>query len=380
MPAVSASSLQWLCTGREIFPAMLDAIHSARSSVRLETYIYSADNSGRRFLAALLAAAQRGVRVRVLVDAFGSWQLPNNFFGPLLAAGGEVHYFNPLRLWRFGVRDHRKLLVCDDAIGFVGGFNISDEYDGDGVTCGWCDLGACIESPALVAALAKSFDELFALADFHRKPLLRLRAFKRKRKSQDKLLEELLITNPGRGASPFQIALHHDLSRARHTRIISAYFLPTRRVRRYLLRAARNGGRVQLILAGRSDVLISQLAARSLYHRLLKAGVEIYEYQPQILHAKLILSDGITYIGSSNLDVRSLNLNYELMLRFGDKAIAAEAQAIFENTLKHSRQIDPLTWFKSQSWWQRWQYRWAHFMVSRIDPLVALRQFRAVKK
>ena len=135
-----------------------------------------------------------------------------------------------------------------------------------------------------------------------------------------------------------------------------------------------------MILAGRSDVLISQLAARSLYHRLLKAGVEIYEYQPQILHAKLIVADAITYLGSSNLDIRSLNLNYELMLRFEDKAIAAGAQEIFECALKHSRRIESRAWSKSQTWWQRWQYHWAHFLVARIDPLIALRQFRAMKK
>jgi cardiolipin synthase A/B len=380
MSAPQAPALQWLSTGQEIFPAMLDAIHSARVSIRLETYIYSDGNAGRKFLAALLAAAQRCVRVRVLVDAFGSWQLPNNFFAPLTAAGAEVHYFNPLHLWRFGVRDHRKLLVCDDATVFVGGFNIADEYDGDGVTRGWCDLGVRIENHELAGALAKSFDELFALADFHRKPLMRLRAFKRKRTSKPRLAGELLLSHPGRGAGPFQAALHRDLAKARDTRIMSAYFFPTRRVRRYLMHAARNGGRVQLILAGKSDVLVSQLAARSLYHRLLKAGVEIYEYQPQILHAKLIVSDGITYLGSSNLDIRSLNLNYELMLRFADKKIAAGAQEFFERALKHSRRIEAGTWFKSQSWWQRWQYRWAHFMVARIDPLVALRQFRAVKR
>ncbi len=380
MSAPTAPALQWLSTGREIFPAMLDAIRSARVSIRLETYIFSDGNSGRQFLAALLAAAQRGVRVRVLVDAFGSWTLPNNFFAPLTAAGAETRYFNPLRLWRFGVRDHRKLLICDDSVVFVGGFNIADEYDGDGVTRGWCDLGARVESTALSAVLAKSFDELFQLADFHRRPLIRLRAFKRKRKSQPKSAEELLVSHPGRGASPFQSALHRDLAKARDIRIITAYFLPTRRIRRSLMRAARNGGRVQLILAGRSDVLISQLAARSLYHRLLKAGVEIYEYQPQILHAKLIVSDGATYLGSSNLDIRSLNLNYELMLRFEDKAVTAGAREIFERTLKHSRRIDPVTWFKTQTWWQRLQYGWAHFLVAQVDPLVALRQFRSLKK
>jgi cardiolipin synthase len=380
MSAPKTPALQWLCTGREIFPAMLTAIGAARESIQLETYIFADGKLGQQVLSALLAAAQRGVRVRVLVDAAGSWFLPNLFFDPLIAAGAEVRRFNPLHLWRFGVRDHRKLLVCDASVIFIGGFNVADEYDGDGVTCGWCDLGVRLENPTLAQELAASFEELFALADFHRRPLLRLRVFKHRRNSTQKVAGELLLSQPGRGASPFQTALANDLAIARDVRIMSAYFLPTRRVRRDLIRVAKSGGRVQLLLAGKSDVLVSQLAGRSLYHRLLKAGVEIYEYQPQILHAKLVLADGIAYVGSSNLDIRSLNLNYELTLRFADKTIAAEAQEIFENALKHSRRIELSAWRKSQTFWSRWKNHWAHFLLARIDPFVALRQFRTLGK
>lgn len=368
--------LEWCCTGGEIFPAMLSAISAAQKSIQLETYIYRADKIGGRFLEALLAAARRGVRVRVLVDAAGSWFLPGNFFNPLVAAGAEVRRFNPLHLWRFGVRNHRKLLICDETTLFIGGFNIADEYDGDGVTQGWCDLGVRLENPMLAAELAASFEKLFALADFHRKPLLRLRAFKRKRKSKD--IGKFLPIHPGRGASSFQTALYQDLAGAHDVRIVSAYFLPTRRVRRDLVRVARRGGRVQLLLAGKSDVPVSQMAARSLYHRLLKAGVEIYEYQPQILHAKLVVCDGAVYVGSSNLDIRGLNLNYELMLRFADKTAVIEAQKIFEEVLKHSTKIELQQWRKAQTFWSRWKNHWAHFLVARVDPFVALRQFRMV--
>jgi cardiolipin synthase len=379
MPAPKSFPRQWLCAGQEIFPAMLKAMTAAQKSIRLETYIYSDGKLGRQFLGTLLAAARRGVQVQILVDALGSWLLLDDFFEPLVAAGVEVRRFNPLHLWRFGVRNHRKLLICDDATMFIGGFNVADEYDGDGVTRGWCDVGVRIENPALAMELAASFDELFALSDFRRNPLMRLRAFKRKRKPLKKPAGELLLSHPGRGASPFQTALYQDLAKAREVRIVSAYFLPTRRVRRDLMRVARRGGRVQLILAGQSDILVSQLAARSLYHRLLKAGVEIYEYQPQVLHAKLILSDGVVYVGSSNLDIRSLNLNYELMLRLEDKTAAVEAREIFERLLKHSRRIELHQWRKSQTFWQRWKNHWAHFLLTRIDPFVALRQFRTMK-
>jgi len=379
MAAPKSFPWQWLCAGQEIFPAMLEAMAAAQKSIRLETYIYSDGKLGRQFLGALLAAAQRGVRVQILVDALGSWLLPDDFFEPLVAAGGEVRRFNPLHLWRFGVRNHRKLLICDDATTFIGGFNVADEYDGDGVTRGWCDVGVRIENPTLAGELAASFDELFALSDFRRNPLMRLRAFKRKRKPLKKPAGELLLSHPGRGASTFQTALYQDLAKAREVRIVSAYFLPTRRVRRDLMRVARRGGRVQLILAGQSDILVSQLAGRSLYRRLMKAGVEIYEYQPQVLHAKLILSDGVVYAGSSNLDIRSLNLNYELMLRLENEAVAVEARGIFERLLKRTQRIEPRQWRKSQTFWQRWKNHWAHFLLTRIDPFVALRQFRTMK-
>lgn len=374
-----AADLKWFCTGEEIFPAMLAAIRAARESVRLESYIFAEGRIGRGFLQELIAARQRGVRVRVLVDALGSWLLPDDFFAALSTAGGEVRQFNPLRLWRMGVRDHRKLLVCDDRGAFVGGFNISDEYDGDGITRGWRDTGVRTENPALAKSLAASFDEMFALADFHRKPLLRLRAFKRKRKAALPLGGELYLSRPGRGMSPIQAALRHDLGAAQDVQIMSGYFLPPWRVRRDLVRVVRRGGRVRLILAGKSDVLVSQLAGRDLYRQLLRAGVEIYEYQPQILHAKLMVIDGAAYVGSANLDVRSLKLNYELMLRFSDELAVRSAREIFEATLKSSRRIERSAWRKSQTFWERLKSSWAYFLLARIDPLVALRQFRAVK-
>src|ERR1700722_10016055 len=109
----------WQSTGQKIFPGMLEAIGAAQKSIQLETYIYSDGKLGRQFLEALLAAA-RGVQVRVLVDAVGSWLLPGSFFSPLVAAGAEVRRFNPLHLWRFSVRDHRKGLICDGSVIFIG--------------------------------------------------------------------------------------------------------------------------------------------------------------------------------------------------------------------------------------------------------------------
>lgn len=445
-----SAPLQWLCAGRKIFPAMLEAIAAASRSVRLETYIFSDGRLGRLFADALLSAAKRGVNVSVLVDAFGSWALPENYFDVLVAAGAQVRRFNRLTLWRFAVRDHRKLLVCDDTVAFLGGFNISDEYDGDGVACGWCDVGARIENPALVAELTASFDRLFSFAECRGRPVQRLLSRRhnvfqcetresrvapssrvhpqvrsgaavsflasslsassasstvqleseKEDKDEHGVVSESSLPRRaepnarwplGSGlkaglrrrseakAGSFSKWLRKDLAHATDVRIISAYFLPTYRLRRALMRIARKGGRVQLILAGRSDVYLAQLAARNLYPRLLQAGVEIYEYEPQILHAKLICAGPVAYLGSANLDIRSLRLNYELMVRFDDKAIAGGAVEIFEQIRERSRRIEPAAWKKTQTRWQRWKCQWANFLLARVDPYVALRQFRLRK-
>src|SRR5438445_7140795 len=172
--ALTSASFNWLCTGREVFPAMLEAIEAARQSVDLEMYTFAPGALAERFGQALLASRQRGIRVRVLLDAIGSINLPSAFWKPLRALGGEVRQFNPLALGRFGIRDHRKLLVCDEKVAFVGGFNIASEYDGDGVTRGWCDVGLKIEGP-LATELAASFEEMFVRADFRHRRFVRLR-------------------------------------------------------------------------------------------------------------------------------------------------------------------------------------------------------------
>ena len=131
------------------------------------------------------------------------------------------------------------------------------------------------------------------------------------------------------------------------------------------------GGKRCSILPGKSDVYLSWLAGRSLYRRLLKAGVEIYEYQPQILHAKLILLDDIVYAGSSNLDPRSLHINYELMLRFENQELAGGARAVFDGKLVHSQKTELGVWRKARTWWRKLRQRWAYFLLVRVDPFIA---------
>jgi len=369
-------SWKWMRNGDAAFPAMLAAIDGAVASVRLETYIFADDDLGRRFREALVRAAQRGANVRVLVDAIGSLGLRDEFWSPLRAAGGEARVFNPLTLKRASIRNHRKLLTCDERVAFIGGFNLSKDYEGDGIARGWLDFGLRLEGP-LVAQLVASFDALFGLADFRHKRLVQLWRPPHKQ-TIGATDAQLLLGGPGRGFNPIRRALYLDLKQASDVRIIEAYFLPTWRIRHSLARVARRGGGARLILAGKSDVALSQLAGRSVYRRLLKPGVEIHEYEPQVLHAKLLILDDAVYVGSANLDPRSLSINYELMVRFTHPQLAAEARELFAGTLAHSRRIDLEAWTRSRSFWTRLKERWAYFVLARVDPHVARWQWRSL--
>jgi len=369
MLAEATNSYEWLIRGDLIFSALLAAINSARETVRLETYTFANDRTGQRFLAALVDASRRGVVVQVLVDAFGSMELPGSFWNPLRDAGGEMRWFDPTLRSRLGARDHRKMLVCDEEKAFVGGFNISVQYEGDGVNAGWRDLGLGITGP-LVAQLATAFDGMFATAgQAGLKPKRAGAAVRQRKKTFDEA--ELLLTGRGHDRYRFSRVLRKHLTEARSIQIICAYFLPTWRIRHALIRAAKRGVKVQLILPGKSDVRVSQYAGRSLYRRLLKAGIEIYEYQPHILHAKLIILDDVIYVGSSNLDPRSLYINFELVVRIKNPKVTDDARRIFENDLQLSHRIDLAAWRKSRTWWVRFRQHWSYFLLVRIDPFVA---------
>ena len=155
---------------------------------------------------------------------------------------------------------------------------------------------------------------------------------------------------------------------------MAAYFLPSGRIRRALAQCAKRGGRVRLLLAGRTDVPIAKRAGEYLYPRLLKRGVRIYEYQPQVLHAKLLVMDDVLYIGSCNLDRRSLHINYELLVRLKWPELADDARRLFDAATKYSRPIEHGKCPVSAGRWQRLCARFAYWLVARVDPLIANRR------
>ncbi len=372
-----STAFRWLRNGDEAFAAMLAAIAAARRSVRLETYIFSAGDPGDQFLAALVTAQKRGVPVYVLVDAWGSQDLAGSYWEPLRQAGGEIRKFNEQTHQGFIFRNHRKLLACDEQIAVIGGFNIAPEYVGDGVTRGWCDVGLHLSGP-LAARLAESFDKMFTRAELRHRAFMRLMQTGAHARI-DGGDGDLLMSGPGRGFSMLKRALRADLRNARRVQIMAAYFLPTWKMRRALTAVVRRGGRVQIILPSQTDVPMAQWASRHLYRTLLAGGVELHEYQPQILHAKLILIDDVVYVGSANLDTRSLHINYELSLRVHNERVATGAGAVFAENLTQCRRINSKEWHLSQTFWNRLKQRWAYFILARMDVFLARRQLAGLR-
>jgi len=365
----AGTRVEWLGDGDRAFASLFEAIAHARTSVCLETYILAAGTPGETVRDALAAAADRGVEVRLLFDGLGSLSLPEHFLDPLKNSGCQCRIFHPISQGHLLVRNHRKLLVVDDRVALVGGFNVAPEYLGDGIERGWCDLGMRMEGIVAVA-LRKSFDAIWKRAGDHPAHFARLRRRASARIETGDPDFSFCDSGPGRGRGAFLTALRQDLAQARDVQVVSAYFLPNLRLRRDLMRVVRRGGRVRILVPGRTDVPMSRRAGRFLYGRLLRAGVQILEYAPQVLHAKLYVVDGVSYVGSSNLDTRSLHLNHEIMVRVDRPDVTALARGWMDSACGRAIPIDARSWSHCRSRIERLREAWAHLLLARVDPYV----------
>lgn len=300
---------------------MLAAIDGARASVYLEVYLFRLDHTGQRFLDALVAAAARKIRVQVLVDGWGSSRDCRAIVARLRAAGATARIHRPLGVLLAGLldRDHRKILLVDDALAYIGGINIGDEYGGEDPTPGWADLAVQVRGVAAVQLAHALRGEVATPSDRVHIRLSRLGTGRRLRKRYLKAV---------RGAHRSVLLAH-------------GYFLPDRELMRALTSAARRGVEVTALLAGRSDVPFVPLATRHVYRRLLRGGVRIFEWSQTVLHAKAAVVDGHKLlVGSFNLDVLSLN-NMETLLEADDASVAGQGEAWMRGHLALAREIGP---------------------------------------
>jgi cardiolipin synthase A/B len=367
--------LSVLFDGAEAYPAMLAAILGARREVLLETYIFESDATGKRFHHALCDRAMSGVSVRLVVDGAGSWNLSGTDRDALLDAGVHVATFHPVRPWRrrwgWSVRDHRKLLVVDEHVAFTGGLNIGDEYaPREWGGKGWHDVHVRVEGP-VVADLRRYFFDSWRYSSPDGAP--RRPTHRRLPASEPPEREpaELAAVSPAPAGRVQAIAIgrfrdrrsiEKHLQRAvslSQTRVFiySAYFIPNRRWRKTLRRAAMRGVDVRVMVPHHSDVPGIIYASRSTYASLLRGRVRIFEYLPNMLHAKSVVVDGAwCSIGSYNLDQRSLQYNWELVLSIADDETAFALEERFARDLVLCREIDPGEW-RRRPYWERLQER-----------------------
>jgi len=357
-----------LHNGAQYFPALFDAIAKARRSVHLETYIFNLDRTGRALLTQLTQARTRGVRVRLVVDGFGSRAHAQEIERTCAAAGIQCRVYRPepagLRNVRVDPRRlrrmHRKVVVVDGRIAFVGGINILDDFEGVPDDGAWprFDFAVRIQGPLV-----------FDVAQMQRRLWLRMAWLSLPRTGQDwaQASQRLIRWARKRDAQWLQtytpyadgccaILLQRDnlwfrrtiesaylmavVQAQRSVLLANAYFLPGRRFRQALKRAAARGVCVRLLLQGRSEYPMQHRATRHLYRNLLAQGVEIYEYMASYLHAKVAVIDDAATVGSSNLDPFSLLLAREANVFIDDATFAARLRDLLEREMQaHARPV-----------------------------------------
>lgn len=368
---VSGHDLHFLHDPEDRLQAILKLINGAKKSVRMLFYMFDADASGKEVLGALTDAASRGLQVSLIIDSFGSADTPHVFFEPLLSAGGAYHCFSSR--WGFGyfVRNHQKMLIIDDAHALIGGYNITDQYFGRKGDDSWEDLGLIVKG-AEVPKLAVYYDELHSLSGDGSISLKRMRTLTRDWQPGNGKLQ-WLIGGPTNRMSSWGRALKLAMQTAARFDIVAAYFSPSQTVLRRIAKVSRRANNSRLIMAGKSDNGATVSAARLLYRYLLKRNAEIYEFQPRPLHSKLFVIDDIVFIGSANLDVRSLFINLELMLRIDDAAFADHMRTVIEEMVAQSEPQTAALLAKRDSYWSRFKSGFAYFLVNTLDYTIGRR-------
>jgi cardiolipin synthase len=363
-PLIEGNRVDTLVNGKQIFPAMLAAIRSAKRSINFETYIYWSGKIGKEFAAALADRATSGVRVCLLVDWVGSSKMDPALLDTMRAAGVEIQKYHPpawYSLNKLNNRTHRKLLIVDGKVGFTGGVGIADEWDGDAQDPDhWRDTHFRIEGPAVAQMQAAFLDNWIKVTgavldgpDY----------FPAVAAAGDEVAQVFKSSRDGGSESMHLMYLLSSVSAARSIDLAMAYFVPDDLSEMALIDAIKRGVKVRIILPGPyTDTEVLRTASHAKWGRLLRAGAEIYEFQPTMFHCKVMVVDGLwSTVGSTNFDNRSFRLNDEANLNVLSASFAQRQTAIFNDDLKRSRRIT----------YEEWEHRsWKEKLSERVEGLL----------
>ena len=348
VPATEGNRLEVLRNGDEIFPAMLEAIDGAEHTIDLLTFVYWEGEIGTRFAESLAARARAGVRVRVLLDAWGAHPIERTLIDLMEEAGVQVRWFRPLRRLepsKMDHRTHRKVMIVDEAIGFTGGVGIADEWQGNARDeSEWRDTHFRVTGPA-VDGLRAAFLDNWAETD----PVLfdeGIDRFPQQPQPGRSVVQCVRGASETGWADVSTLYLTLMQLAERRLRITTAYFVPDEDLCQRLCDAADRGVDVQILLPGpHADKRFVQAGGEAVYARLMEHGIEIWNFQPSMLHAKVMTVDGIAAnVGSSNLNARSTELDEEVNLVALDPELVRILDDQFEEDLERSVRIDPERW------------------------------------
>ncbi len=346
-PVLSGNRFEMLLNGDHIFPSMLEAIRSARRTITFETFIYWSGEIGEQIAQALADKAREGVAVHVLLDWVGSSKMDKRYLNLLRDAGAEViQYHKPhwTGLGRMNDRTHRKLLVIDGRIGFTGGVGIAPEWTGHAENeKHWRDTHFRVAGP-VVGHMQAVFMDNWVKATGN---VLHGPAYFPDIESMGDGLAHMFSSSPSGGSDDMQLMYLMAITAATHSiHLASAYFVPDKLTINAIVEAAKRGVKVRIITPGkRIDTHTVREASRACWGDLLKAGVEMFEYQPTMFHCKLLVVDEfLVSVGSTNFDNRSFKLNDEANLNIYDRDFAKQQTAIFADDLTKSQQVTLEAW------------------------------------
>jgi cardiolipin synthase len=366
---VAGNRLELIETGEERLQILLAIIGGAKNSLRMLMYMFDPDEAGGQVRDALIAAARRGIDVKVIIDEFGSAAGPA-FFTELKESGGEFCAFNPSYGRNYLVRNHQKLIIADERVAIVGGANVDETYLDDSDPRHWRDIWLKVEGPE-AAVPAKYFDALFRWSKRENAKLRSLRRMVGQFSEWHGPLQ-WKFSGPLSLRNSWWRSIGRDIRKGSCLDMIFAYFAPPGGMLRRIGRLGMRG-RARIITAAKSDNNATIAAARHSYSRLLRRHVEMYEYQPAKLHTKLVIIDDIVHIGSSNFDYRSLYLNLEVMLRIDDAGFASAMRGYFDGELKDCKWITPALHKRRANLWRRFKWAVSHFLVNIMDYTVTRR-------
>jgi cardiolipin synthase A/B len=345
---VGGNRVEILLNGEEIFPAKVAAIRKAQRTINYAQYVFEGGQPAKEIAAALAERCRAGVQVNVLLDAIGALAMPGELRDEMSRAGCRIENYRPLSpfaLDRVNYRNHRRILVVDGMIGVTGGSGISGKWSGNGRQEGhWRDTDVLLEGPVieqLQGAFAENWLEATGVA------IGGPAYFPRRRLDAKGLVDAQVVrSSPAGGSTAMYTMFLLALASARHSiHITNPYFVPDEKMISTLVAAAQRGVQVVLVIPGAIDHNLVRQASRSEFGRLLKNGVQIYEYRPALLHAKTMVVDGIwATVGSTNLDHRSFALNEEVNVAIYDAVTAQRLERIFAQDLSNSRQVSYKDW------------------------------------